>query len=152
MASDVAGWNKTVNGQLEIELRRNDRLRVTGFVPKNTQQQRKHARSLNIQLVGSKDHDGFSTADLLCFPPNNLNIAVLFIHSHETNLGRQAQAIKELKKCKWFRLCICFMKNVIQLGMKMNMNFNGNCVKRLMLLLQLDQRLHNHVDEHCVIP
>ena len=125
---------------------------MTGFVPKNTQQQRKHARSLNIQLVGSKDHDGFSTADLLCFPPNNLNIAVLFIHSHETNLGRQAQAIKELKKCKWFRLCICFMKNVIQLGMKMNMNFNGNCVERLMLLLQLDQRLHSHVDEHCVIP
>ena len=145
MASDVAGWNKTVNGQLVIELRRNDRLRVTGFVPKNTQQQRKHARSLNIQLVGSKDHDGFSTADLLCFPPNNLNIAVLFIHSHETNLGRQAEA-------KWFRLCICFMKNFIQLGMKMNMNFNGNCVKRLMLLLQLDQRLHNHADEHCVIP
>ena len=92
-----------------------------------------HTRSLNIQLVESKTHYGLSSADLLCFPANNLNISVLFIHSHETNLGRQAQAIKDLKKCKWFRLCICVMKNVIQLGRKMNMNFKGNCTFHMII-------------------
>ena len=80
---------------------------MTGFVP-NTQQQREHARSLNIQLVESKDQNGFSSAELLCFPPDNLNIDVLFIHSHGTNLGRQAQAIKDLKKCKWVQVVHSF--------------------------------------------
>lgn len=48
------------------------------------------------------------SAELLCFPPDNLNIDVLFIHSHGTNLGRQAQAIKDLKKCKWVQVVHSF--------------------------------------------
>ncbi|KAL9989485.1 hypothetical protein ACROYT_G004043 [Oculina patagonica] len=104
LASDVEGWNKTVNEQLVIELGRNTRLKLTGFVPKNTQPQREHARSLNIKLVDAKDHHGFSSSELLSFPPDSLDIDILLIHCYGHDLGRQAQIIKEAKKCKWVQV------------------------------------------------
>ena len=104
LASDYEGWNKTVNGQLVIELGRNSRLNVTGFVPKNTHQQREHARSLNIELVDAKDHAGFSSSELLSFPLDSGEIDILLIHAHGQDLGRQAQIIKEVKKCKWVQV------------------------------------------------
>lgn len=104
LASDDEGWNRTVNGQLVIELGRNSRLNVTGFVPKNTQQQREHAKSLNIELVDAKDHTAFSSSELLSFPPDSLEIDILLIHAHGKDLGRQAQIIKEAKKCKWVQV------------------------------------------------
>ena len=104
LASDDEGWNRTVNGQLVIELGRNTRLNVTGFVPKNTHQQREHARSLNIELVNAKGHTAFSSSELLSFPPDSLEIDILLIHAHGRDLGRQAQIIKEAKKCKWVQV------------------------------------------------
>lgn len=104
LASDDEGWNRTVNGQLVIELGRNTRLKVTGFVPKNTSQQREHARSLNIELVDAKDHTEFSSSELLSFPPDSLEIDILLIHAHGQDLGRQAQIIKEVKKCTWVQV------------------------------------------------
>ena len=104
LASDDEGWNRTVNGQLVIELGRNTRLKVTGFVPKNTHQQREHAKSLNIELVDAKDHTAFSSSELLSFPPDSLEIDILLIHAHGQDLGRQAQIIKEGKKCKWVQV------------------------------------------------
>ena len=104
LASDDNGWNKTVNGQLAIELGRNFRLNVTGFVPKNTQQQREHAKSLNIKLVDAKDLDGFSSSELLSFPPDSLDIDILLMHCYRLDLGRQAQNIKDAKKCKWVQV------------------------------------------------
>lgn len=93
-----------MNGQLVIELGRNARLNVTGFVPKHSHQQREHARSLNIELVDAKDHTGFSSSELLSFPPDSLEIDILLIHAHGQDLGRQAQIIKEAKKCKWVQV------------------------------------------------
>ena len=104
LASDVEGWNKTVNEQLVIELGRNNRLKLTGFVPKNTQPQREHAKSLNIELVDAKDYHGFSPSGLLSFPPDNLDIDILLIHCYGGDLGQQAQIIKESKKCKWVQV------------------------------------------------
>lgn len=104
LASDDEGWDRTVNGQLVIELCRNNKLNVTGFVPKNTQQQREHAKSLNIELVDAKDHTAFSSSELLSFPPDSLEIDILLIHAHGQDLGRQAQIIKEAKKCKWVQV------------------------------------------------
>ena len=104
VASDDKGWNGTVNGQLIIELGRNTRLNVTGFVPKNTHQQREHARSVNIELVDAKDHTAFSSSELLSFPPDSLEIDILLIHAHGQDLGRQAQIIKDAKKCEWVQV------------------------------------------------
>jgi len=93
-----------VNGQLVIELGRNTRLKVTGFVPKNNYQQREHARSLNVELVDAKDLAAFSSSELLSFPPDSLEIDILLIHAHGKDLGRQAQSIKEVKKCTWVQV------------------------------------------------
>jgi len=101
LASDVKGWNKTVNEQLVIELAKNPRLKVSGFVPRHTEEQRKHARSLNIELVDAEDLSGYSPTELLGHPPECLSIDILLIHSHGPGLGRQAQVIKKDKKCKW---------------------------------------------------
>ena len=101
LASDVNGWNNTVNEQLVIELANDPRLRVTGFVPQNTQEQREHAAKLNIELVDAEDLSGYSPTELLGHPPDSLIIDILLVHSCGPGLGRQAQVIRKIKKCKW---------------------------------------------------
>ena len=101
LASDVQNWNNTVNEQLVIELAKNHRLKVSGFVPQHTVKQRRHASTLNIELVDAEDFCGFPAIELLSHPPDSLDIDILLIHSHGPGLGRQAQAIKKHKKCKW---------------------------------------------------
>ncbi|KAL9989477.1 hypothetical protein ACROYT_G004035 [Oculina patagonica] len=101
LASDANGWNKAVNGQLLIELAQDTRVKLFGFVPKYTPQQKEHARNLNIELVDAKDLPGYSPVELLAYPPDSLDIDILIIHSYGRDLGRQAQIIRETKKCKW---------------------------------------------------
>lgn len=102
LASDADGWNKAVNGQLVTKLAQDSRVKLVGFVPKYTTQQKEHARSLNIELVGAKDILGYcSPVELLNYPPDDLDIDILIIHSYGRDLGKQAQIIRETKKCKW---------------------------------------------------
>ena len=101
LASDVDDWNKIVNEQLVVELAKDPRLRVSGFVPHNTQEQRELARNLNIELVDAKDFPGYPQIELLAHPPDSLQIDILLIHSYGPGLGPQAQLIKKYKKCKW---------------------------------------------------
>lgn len=103
VASNV-GWDKAVNGQLLLELASNPKVKVTGFVPQNTQQQRDAAQKLGIELVDAKDISGHSSADLLAYPPDGLNIDVLMMQSYGHEVGRQAQIIKETKNCKWLHV------------------------------------------------
>lgn len=103
VASNV-GWDKAVNGQLLLELASNPKVKVTGFVPKNTQQQRDAAQKLGIELVDAKDVSEHSSADLLAYPPDSLKIDVLMMQSYGHEVGRQAQIIKETKKCKWLHV------------------------------------------------
>lgn len=101
LASDSDGWNKIVNEQLVVELAKDKRLNVSGFVPRNTKEQRDHAESINIKLVDAEDFSGYSAIELLAHPPDSLDIDILLIHSIGPALGRQAQVIKKHKKCKW---------------------------------------------------
>ncbi|XP_022794413.1 uncharacterized protein LOC111333156 isoform X1 [Stylophora pistillata] len=101
LATDADGWDKSVNGKLLLELAENPQVSVTGFVPKHTQKQKDHARGLNIELVDAKDIPGYPSAELLAYPPDNLDIDILIIHSYGHDLGRQAQIIKATKKCQW---------------------------------------------------
>ena len=101
LASDSDGWNKIVNEQLVVELAKDKRLKVSGFVPRNTKEQRDHAESINIKLVDAEDFSGYSAIELLAHPPDSLDIDILLIHSVGPALGRQAQVIKKHKKCKW---------------------------------------------------
>ena len=101
LATDVEGWDKSVNEQFLLELAQNPQVRVTGFVPKHTPKQKDHARKLNIELVDAKDMTGYSAVELLAYPPDSLDIDILIIHSYGRDLGRQAQIIKDTKKCQW---------------------------------------------------
>lgn len=102
LTSNNEGWNTAVNGKLLLELAGNPRVKVSGLVPRSTDKQRTHARSLGIELFDAKDVPAVdNSADLLAYPPDSLDIDVLIIHSFGRKLGRQAQVIKEIKKCKW---------------------------------------------------
>ena len=102
VASDVGNWKNAVNTLLVLELAKDSRLKVSGFVPHHSEEQRNHARNLNIELVDAdQDLSGYPTTELLGHPPDHLKIDILLIHSYGPGLGRQAQVIKKLKKCKW---------------------------------------------------
>ena len=91
-----------VNGDLENELAHNKRIKLTGFVPHSTQEQRDFARSkFNIELFDAKFISGYSPTELLAFPPDDLRIDILMMHSYGRDVGRQAQIIKGSKNCKW---------------------------------------------------
>ena len=104
LATNAQGWNTTVNGQLVIELAKNPRVKVSGLVPNSTQEQKEQAKKLNIELVDAKKRIGFSAEELLSFPPDSLDIDILIIHSYGLDLGKQAQVVKESKKCKWLHV------------------------------------------------
>ena len=71
-------------------------------MPCHSKEQRNHASSLNIELVDvDQDLSGYPPTELLYYPPDHLKIDILLIHSYGPGLGRQAQVIKKLKKCKW---------------------------------------------------
>lgn len=101
VVSDVSNWNNSVNQQLLVELAKDPRLKVTGFVPGHTEEQSKYARNLNIELVDADDLHGFSETELLSYPPDSLQIDILLIHSYGPGLGKHAQVIRKNKKCKW---------------------------------------------------
>ena len=105
VATTAKGWNIVANEKLAIELAKNPRLRVYGLVPRNTQEQRLEAKKSNIELVDSKKMIGnYTEEDLIAYPPDSLDVDVLIIHSYPSDLGKQAQAIKEKKNCKWFHV------------------------------------------------
>lgn len=101
LAADTDGWNKAVNGQLLTKLAQDSRVRLVGFVPKYTPQQKEHARSLGIELVDAKQISGYSPIELLAYPPDDLGIDILILHAYGRDLGRQAQIIRMTKQCKW---------------------------------------------------
>ncbi|KAJ7360235.1 hypothetical protein OS493_016863 [Desmophyllum pertusum] len=104
LASSNEGWDKAVNGQFLVELASNSRVKVSGFVPKSTQQQREDAKKLGIELVDAKEIPGYSPSELLAYPPDSLDIDILMIHSYGRDVGRQAQIIKQTKNCKWLHV------------------------------------------------
>ena len=101
LASNVEGWGIMMNGQLEIALARSDRVKLSGFVPGNTQKQREEAQKLKITLYDAKHHCGFDANELLSHPPDDLKIDLLMMHSYGRHVGKQAQLIVDAKKCKW---------------------------------------------------
>ena len=101
LASNVEGWGIMMNGQLESALASDQRVEVSGFVPGNTQEQRDQAQRLNITLYDAKHYIGFDTNELLAYPPDDLKIDLLIMHSYGRHVGKQAQVIIDAKKCKW---------------------------------------------------
>ena len=107
LASEAINWNDAVNKQLLTGLAKNPRLKMTGFVPGLTPEQETHARSLGIELVDTDDRGelyAFSNSELLCHPPDSLEIEIFLIHSYGSGLGKQAQVVRKNKKCRWVQV------------------------------------------------
>ena len=90
-----------MNEQLIKALARDKRVEVSGFVPCNTQEQRDQAQRMNISLYDAEKQYGFDSNELLSYPPDDLKIDILIMHSYGRDVGKQAQNIIKSKRCKW---------------------------------------------------
>ena len=104
LATGVVGWNTWVNNHLLNELANNPKVKVTVLVPSITQEQEEQAKELNVGLVDAQPPVGFSLMESLSFPPDDLEIDVLIMHSYGLHEGKHAQVIRKAKKCKWFHI------------------------------------------------
>ena len=59
-----------------------------------------HANS--VRIVEATRRLGFEQLEWLCFPPANLEIDIMV--GHGVKLGKQAQVIRDFKKCKWIQV------------------------------------------------
>ena len=96
------GGLSTINRELAIQLAKCPEVEITFFLPQCSQEDRRIAREHNVTIVDAKPRPGFDQLDLLCFPPKDLQIDVIF--GNGVKLGKQAQVIKDLKDCKWVQV------------------------------------------------
>ena len=101
LATTDEGCRITITNQLLTELVRNPRVKVCAFVPRINRELMDWAKKLNVELVEPRTVTGYFGKELLAYPPDSLDIDILIIHSYGLDLGRQAQLIKEKKRCKW---------------------------------------------------
>ena len=101
LATDAPCWKITVTEQLITELAKNPLVKVSGLIPSCTEELQDWAKKSNIELVEPKKMCGYIDKEPLAYPPDSLEIGFLLIHSYGHNLGKQAQVIEDIKKCKW---------------------------------------------------
>ncbi|XP_015764805.1 PREDICTED: uncharacterized protein LOC107343730 isoform X3 [Acropora digitifera] len=107
MVTNNKGWKITVTGQLLTELAKHPLVRLSGLVADEIPELKAWAKNLDINFVLSKEEKklaGYPDEDHLAYPPDDLDIDVLIIHSYGIELGRQAQLIKDSKDCKWLHV------------------------------------------------
>ena len=93
------GGLSTINRELAIQLAKFSYVKVTFFLPKCSDEDKKAAASHGISILEAARRPGFNELDRLSFPPENLKIDVVV--GHGVKLGRQAQVIRNSHKCKW---------------------------------------------------
>ena len=77
--------------------------RVTVFVPPGQDSNAKEdALKCGVDLLEAQDSPGRSASHLLYFPPEHLQIDVVV--GYGSNLGPQAQRIRDCKKCVWVQV------------------------------------------------
>ena len=96
------GGLSTINRELAIQLAKFPCIKVTFFLPKCSDEDKKAADGHGISILEAKRRPGFNELDWLSFPPENLKIDVVV--GHGAKLGRQAQVIRDSHKCKWVQV------------------------------------------------
>ena len=92
----------TMNRELAIQLAKCPEVEITVFLPQCSQNDKKEALKYNVKIVEATPMPGFEQLDWLCFPPEDLQIDIVV--GHGVKLGKQAQVIKNSKKCKWVQM------------------------------------------------
>ncbi|XP_067057068.1 D-inositol 3-phosphate glycosyltransferase-like isoform X1 [Acropora muricata] len=118
LVTDDEGWKITVTDQLLTELANNPSVKLSGVVEKTNPELEAWAKKLNIKLVLPLVMAGFDGKDTLSFPPDDLDIDVLIIHSYGYDLGRQAQIITRNKKCTWVQVVHTVSQELAKYGEK----------------------------------
>ena len=96
------GGLSTINRELAIQLAKFSEVEITFFLPQCNQEDRKMALERNVKILEATPLSGFGQLDWLCFPPEDLQIDIIV--GHGVKLGKQAQVIKNSKKCKWVQV------------------------------------------------
>ena len=92
----------TMNRELAIQLAKCPEVEITVFLPQCSQKDKKEALKYKVKIVEATSLPGFKHLDWLCFPPEDLQIDIVV--GHGVKLGKQAQVIKNSKKCKWVQM------------------------------------------------
>ena len=96
------GGLSTINRELAIQLAKCPEAEITFFLPKCSQEDKKLALQHNVTIIEATRRPGLEELDWLLFPPEHLLIDVIV--GHGVKLGKQAQIMKESKKCKWIQV------------------------------------------------
>ena len=96
------GGLSTFNRELAIQLANYPEVKISFFVPKCCEEDKRTALSHNIKIVEATRLTGYDELDWLSFPPDHLQIDVVV--GHGVKLGHQAQVIKRSHKCKWIQV------------------------------------------------
>ena len=92
----------TINRELAIQLAKCPEVEITVFLPQCNQKDKKEALKYKVKIVEATPRSGFKQLDWLCVPPEDLQIDIVV--GHGVKLGKQAQFIKDTKKCKWIQV------------------------------------------------
>ena len=92
----------TLNRELAIQLAKFPEVEITFFLPRCREGEKNQALSHNVKVVEAIPLSGFEELELLNFPPEDLQIDVIF--GHGIKLGHQAQIIRKNKNCKWVQM------------------------------------------------
>ena len=92
----------TINRELAIQLAKCPEVEITVFLPQCSQKDKKEAIKYKVKIVEATPRSGFKQLDWLCSPPEDLQIDIVV--GHGVKLGKQAQFIKDMKKCKWIQV------------------------------------------------
>ena len=91
-----------MNRELAIQLAKCPEVEITVFLPQCSQKEKEEALKYNVKIVEATPMPGFEQLDWLCSPPEDLQIDIVV--GHGVKLGKQAQFIKDMKKCKWIQV------------------------------------------------
>ncbi|XP_068701457.1 uncharacterized protein [Montipora foliosa] len=96
------GGLSTINRELAIQLAKFPEVQITFFLPKCSYEDKSEAHRHGITILEATQLPGFEELDWLNFPPEHLRIDVIV--GHGVKLGRQAQVIRNSRKCKWIQM------------------------------------------------
>ena len=96
------GGLSTINRELAIQFAKCPEAEITFFLPQCSEEDKKLALQHKVTIIEATRRPGLEELDWLLFPPEHLQIDVIV--GHGVKLGKQAQVIKESKKCKWIQV------------------------------------------------
>ena len=99
------GGLSTINRELATELAQHEQVKVTLLVPQFScsEEGKRTAASHKVSIKEAERCPGYDDPlDWLSFPPEDLTIDIIV--GHGAKLGKQAQFIRKLHKCKWVQV------------------------------------------------